>query len=195
VTVDQHAWWLVSRSAGVAALLAMTLSTLIGLALANGLFGRRTRGAVIAVHEHLSAIALVGIGIHAVALLGDDYLHPAPGDLLVPGLIDYRPVAVATGIAGGYLAVLLTFSFYARRRFGAERWRKLHRFSAVAYVLSVVHTLAAGSDAGAGWLRVPLFAGVGIALALLSARLPGRRSGSRTSSRPRSSASARSPAR
>jgi sulfoxide reductase heme-binding subunit YedZ len=113
----------------------------------------------------------------------------------VPGLIDYRPVAVAGGIVGGYLAALLTLGFYARRWIGVGRWRFLHRFSAVAWVLAVGHTLAAGSDAGAAWLRVPVLASVGIVAALLSARLLGTRSGSRRSSTPRSSASARSPAR
>jgi sulfoxide reductase heme-binding subunit YedZ len=195
VSVEPHVWWLVSRAAGVSALLAMTLSAILGLALANRLTGTRARGAVIAVHEHLSLIALLGIGVHAAALLGDAFLHPRPADLVVPGLIAYRPAAVAAGIVGGYLALALTAGFYARRWFGTARWQKLHRFSALAWVLSVVHTVAAGSDAGAAWLRVPLFASVGIVAALLIARLPGTRSGSRTSSRPRRTASARSPAR
>jgi sulfoxide reductase heme-binding subunit YedZ len=179
----------------VAALLAMTLSTLLGLALANGLVDRRVKGATIAIHEHLSLITLVGIGVHGAALLGDGYLHPSVGDVLVPGLIDYRPAAVATGIVAGYLAALIGVTFYLRERIKGHRWRALHRFSAVAYGLSVVHTLAAGTDAGASWLRYPLSGSIGVIVALLIARLLGTRSGSRRSSTPRSSAWARSPAR
>ncbi len=193
--VNDHAWWLVSRSAGVCALLAMTLSTILGLALANNLIDRRVKGATIAIHEHLSLITLVGIGVHGAALLGDRFLAPSVGDLLVPGLIDYRPLAVATGIVGGYLAALIGVTFYMRERIRGDRWRALHRFSALAWVLSVVHTLAAGSDAGAAWLRYPLSGSIGVAVALLSARLLGRRSGSRRSSRRRNWESARSPAR
>jgi methionine sulfoxide reductase heme-binding subunit len=195
VIVSEHAWWLASRAAGITALAAMTASVILGLVLANGLAGRRVRGAAIAVHEHLSLVALVAIAVHGEALLGDAFLDPSVGDLLVPGLIDYRPLAVAAGIAGGYLAAIVGLSFYARRRIGAHRWRALHRFSALAWVLSVAHTVTAGSDTGAAWLRIPLFASVGIVAALLTARLRGTRSGSRTSSTPRSSASARSPAR
>ena len=169
--VQEHAWWLVSRSAGIVALAAMTASTILGLALANGLVGRRVRGASIAVHEHLSLITLIAIVVHGEALLGDAFLDPSVADIAVPGLIDYRPLAIAAGIVGGYLTAAVALSFYARRRIGPGRFRALHRFSAVAWVLSVVHTITAGSDTGAAWLRVPMFASVGVVLALLAARV------------------------
>lgn len=170
VTVHEHAWWLVSRSAGVVALLAITASTILGLVLANGLAGRRIRGAAIAVHEHLSLISLVAIAVHGEALMGDAFLNPGVADILVPGLIDYRPLAVAAGIAAGYLTLIVAISFYARRRLGPGRFRALHRFAALTWVLSVVHTITAGTDTGAAWLRIPLFASVGVVLALTLAR-------------------------
>jgi sulfoxide reductase heme-binding subunit YedZ len=141
------------------------------------------------VHEHLSLIALFGIAAHGAALLGDRFLHPRVQDILVPGLIHYRPAAVAAGIVAAYLAALFGLSFYARRHVGAQRWRKLHRFSAVAWALSVVHTLTAGSDAGAPWLRVPLFASVGLAVALLIARAGRSRAGHRGAAASRRSVS------
>jgi methionine sulfoxide reductase heme-binding subunit len=170
VSVHDHLWWLISRSSGVMALVAMTVSTILGLMLANGLAGRRVKGAAIAVHEHLSLIALIGIGVHGAALLGDTFLHPSVGDVVVPGLIDYRPVGVASGIVGGYLAAIFGLTFYFRRRLGSARWRALHRFSAFAWVLAVIHTLAAGSDAESPWLRVPVLASVAVVAALLARR-------------------------
>jgi methionine sulfoxide reductase heme-binding subunit len=62
------------------------------------------------------------------------------------------------GVISGYLAALLGLSFYLRRRIGAKRWRNAHRWVVVAYVLGVAHTLGAGSDASALWLRAVLFA-------------------------------------
>ena len=67
--------------------------------------------------------------------------------------MDYRPAFTGLGIVGGYLAAALGLSFYARRRIGAKLWRKLHRATILVYVLAVVHTLGAGTDAGEPWLR------------------------------------------
>jgi methionine sulfoxide reductase heme-binding subunit len=188
--MNPHVWWLVSRSAGVVALAAMTLSVLLGLALAARLAGAQNKRFA-GLHEHLSLTALFAIAVHGEALLGDRWLKPGPAGIAVPFAIDYRPAAVAAGIVAGYLAAFLGLSFYARKRFGTKRWRSLHRFTTVAWALAVVHTLTAGTDAAL--LRIPVLASVGVAGALLSARLLGRRSGSRRSSTPRTTASARSP--
>ena len=145
-------------------------------------------------HEQLSLISLVAIAVHGEALLGDRFLHPGPLDIAVPVVIDFRPAAVAAGIVGGYLAAFLALSFYARKRFGAKRWRTLHRFTTVAWALAVVHTLSAGTDERLA-ADPASSRSVGVVAALLSARLLGTRSGSRRSSTPRSSASARSPGR
>jgi len=181
-------WWLVSRSAGIVALLAMTVSVVLGLLMANRVVkGRRPA----ALHEQLSLTALGALALHAEALLGDHWLHPGLAGITVPFAIGYRPLAVAAGIVGGYLAALLGLSFYARRRFGARRWRQLHRFTVVAWGMAVVHALTAGTDAAL--LRIPVLASAGVVVALLSARLLGTRSGSRRSSTPRTTVSARSP--
>jgi methionine sulfoxide reductase heme-binding subunit len=188
--VHDHAWWLVSRAAGTVGLLAMTLSVVLGLALATrtaGLQAKRFAG----LHEHLSLISLGAIAVHGEALLGDRFLHPGPLDIAVPFVIDFRPAAVAAGIVGGWLAAFLGLSFYARKRFGSKRWRQLHRFTTVAWALAVVHTLFAGTDERL--LRIPVLGSVGVVVALLSVRLLGTRSGSRRSSTPSRTASARSP--
>ncbi len=53
-------------------------------------------------------------------------------------------------------AAALGLSFYARRRIGPRRWRRLHKLTIVVYLLSVAHTVGAGTDAGTPWLRALL---------------------------------------
>jgi sulfoxide reductase heme-binding subunit YedZ len=167
-----HTWWLMSRSAGVVALLLVSISVLIGLTLAAGLGGPPARRrALVAVHEQTAIGSLIAIALHGVTLLGDSFLKPGLAGIAIPLAIDYRPFFVATGIAGGYLAALLGLSFYARRRIGGKRWRKLHRATPVVYVLGLVHTLGAGSDASSSWLRAFMLATAVPALALLVARI------------------------
>ena len=171
-----HAWWLASRSAGVAALVLLAASVTIGLVLATGLGGRPARRrALVAVHEHAAVTGLVAIAVHGALLLGDPWLRPGLAGLLVPFLMRYRPLFTGLGIIGGYAAALLGLSFYARRRIGAMRWRSLHRATPLVYVLGLVHTLGAGSDAGTPWLRGFMLVSALPIAALLALRLTGRR--------------------
>jgi sulfoxide reductase heme-binding subunit YedZ len=185
-----HVFWLVSRAAGIVALFTMTASVLLGLSLAGRIAGRQVKR-FSGLHEQLSLTSLIAIAIHGEALLGDRFLHPGLTGIAIPFTMSYRPVATGLGIIGGYLAAALGLSFYARRRFGPRLWRRLHQFTVVAWLLAVVHTLLAGTDAAL--LRIPVLASAGAAAALFTVRRLGRRSGSRTPSRPRTTASARTP--
>jgi ferredoxin-NADP reductase/DMSO/TMAO reductase YedYZ heme-binding membrane subunit len=149
----EYAWWLSSRAAGVVAFLLLALSVLLGLAMANRLVSGR---GAIKLHEHLALAGLVAIAVHGITLLGDAWLNPGIKGLLVPFAIDFKPAYVACGIVAGYLAAMLGLSYYARRWVGAARWRKLHRYTLLSYVLGVVHTLGAGTDASAPWMRAIL---------------------------------------
>ncbi len=167
-----HEFWLISRSSGVVALVLVAVSVLIGLTLAAGLGGPPARRrALVAFHEQTALGALIAIAVHGAALLGDGFLKPGIAGITIPFVIDYRPVYVGLGIIGGYLAAFLGLSFYARKRIGGKRWRNLHRATPVVYVLGLIHTLGAGTDAGASWLQAFMLATAIPAAGLLVARL------------------------
>jgi sulfoxide reductase heme-binding subunit YedZ len=151
----EYAWWLSSRAAGVVAFTLVALSVLIGLAMANRLVRGRS---VVKLHEHLALAGLVAIAVHVITLLGDSFLSPTAVELLVPFTMDHAPLFTGLGVIAAYLAALLGLSFYARRRIGAKRWRSLHRLTVLVYALGVIHTLGAGTDAEAPWLRAVMFA-------------------------------------
>jgi methionine sulfoxide reductase heme-binding subunit len=167
VDPTQHIWWLMSRASGIVALGLITASVGLGLAMANKLLRGRS---VAGLHEQLSLAGLAAILIHGVTLLGDPWLHPGVSGIAVPFTMGYRTVFTGLGILGGYLTAALGLSFYVRRRIGAKLWRKLHRFTIVAYVLALVHTIGAGTDASTPWLRTFM-----LATALPIAILFGRR--------------------
>jgi methionine sulfoxide reductase heme-binding subunit len=152
-----HAWWLASRASGVTAFLLVACSVLIGLAMATKILRGRVKAPVLVkVHEHLALAGLVAIAVHAITLLGDAWLRPGPVGVLVPFAMDHEPLFTGLGIIAAYLAALLGLSFYVRRRIGTKRWRSLHRLTLLVYVLGVVHTLGAGTDASAVWLQAVL---------------------------------------
>lgn len=162
-----HLWWLASRSSGIVAILLLTYTMLVGLMmggkLVQRLAGRPGKGALaikrlLETHEYASLAALVAIGVHGVTLLGDAYLHPSVSQIAVPFGSEYRNFYTGLGIIAGYLAAALGLSFYARKHIGAARWKKLHRFTIVAYFLALGHTLGAGTDAVSEWFQIPLLA-------------------------------------
>jgi methionine sulfoxide reductase heme-binding subunit len=151
-------WWLVSRASGIVALVLISAAVLLGLTMSTRLLRRPGVGRILmGLHEHVALIALAAIALHGLALLGDGWLRPGFGGILVPFALGYRPLFTGLGILGGYLTAALALSYYARRRIGNKRWRKLHRAILLAWLMALVHTLGAGSDAGALWLRAVVF--------------------------------------
>lgn len=170
-----YGWWLASRSSGIVALLAVSISVIIGLMMANGL--PRKPGAkrqLLAVHESTALAGLIAIAIHGVTLLGDHYLHPTITQIAIPFTISYRPFYTGLGIIAGWSAAFLGLSFYARRWFGARRWRTIHRATILVWALAVVHTLGSGTDASQLWMRVILLTtGIPIVFLFLRRIMPG----------------------
>jgi sulfoxide reductase heme-binding subunit YedZ len=151
--VQSHFFWITSRAAGTAALLASSVSVCVGLLMSQRLLKGRQADLRI-VHEALSLATLVAIAVHAAALLGDSFLHPSLGDVTVPFVSGYKEPWTTIGIVSGWLMILLGLSFYARGRIGQQRWRSLHRFTALAWILGLAHSLGEGTDAGQAWFLV-----------------------------------------
>ena len=152
---SRYVFWLASRSAGIVAFVLVATSVVLGLYMAANL-GRRPgyKRVLVKVHEQVALAALVAIAAHGLLLLGDKWLKPGIGGILIPFTMPYRPVWTGIGMVAGYLAFALGLTFYVRRRIGPARWRKVHRLMALVYVMGAVHALGAGSDGGGVWLRM-----------------------------------------
>ena len=169
-----YVWWLVSDASGIVALSLISLSVVMGLAMAaRVLKGPNVRRASARLHEHIALAALASIAAHGLALLGDHWLKPGWRGITIPFALAYRPGFTGIGIIAGYVAVLLGPSFYVRRRIGARRWRKLHRGIVVVWILSAIHALGAGSDASKLWLQVVVLIPVAPIVYLLVVRTLG----------------------
>ena len=172
-----HLFWITSRAAGITALLlasaAVSCGLLVGLRLVRGRSGPDVR----ALHEVLSLATLVALAVHALSLLGDSYLRASLADLTIPFVSGYQRWWTATGIVAGWSLAVLGLSYYARRRIGTARWRSAHRFTALAWVLGLVHALGEGTDAGQAWFLALVAIAAGPATLLLAVRLARGRSG------------------
>jgi methionine sulfoxide reductase heme-binding subunit len=153
MSAAHHLFWITSRAAGGAALLLSSASVLLGLMMSSS---RRqpNRRDLRTLHEALSMTALAMVGLHGLSLLGDAYLNPGIAGILIPFAGGYRPLWTGLGILAGYGLALLGVSYYFRDRIGAARWRRAHRLTAAFWLLAIVHTIGAGSDAAEPWFLV-----------------------------------------
>jgi sulfoxide reductase heme-binding subunit YedZ len=164
-----HLFWLVSRAAGIVALILSSLSVCIGLLMSGRL--RKARGTDLRVlHEALSLATLAAIVVHGLTLVGDGFLKLSLADVSLPFVASYETAWTTIGIVSFWALALLGLSYYLRAKIGVQRWRVLHRFTALAWVLGVIHSLGEGTDAGQAWFLAMTAIVVLPALALLASR-------------------------
>lgn len=189
MNVAPHLFWITSRAAGGAALLLASASVAVGLMMSSKRKGSNKRD-LRAIHEALSLTTLAMVALHGVALLGDSYLNPGLSGIAVPFVSAYRPLWTGLGIIAGYGLAVLGLTYYLRDRIGAARWRRLHRLTAVFWLLAVGHTIEAGSDAAQIWFLAVSGAVVIPAALLLGLRWLGRAGGDTPGFRPEQSSAA-----
>jgi sulfoxide reductase heme-binding subunit YedZ len=167
--VAPHLYWITSRAAGIVALLLSSISVCVGLLMGGRVLKGRQPDLRVA-HEALSLGTLAALLVHGLTLIGDSFLHPSLGDVAIPFLSGYKTLWTSAGIVAFWAMALLGLSYYARTRIGPQRWRRLHRFTALAWLLGLVHSLGEGTDAGQTWFLAMTAIVVLPALALLAMR-------------------------
>jgi sulfoxide reductase heme-binding subunit YedZ len=167
--VGPHLYWITSRAAGIVALLLSSISVCVGLLMGGRILKGRQPDLRVT-HEALSLATLAAIAVHGLTLIGDGFLHPSLGDVAVPFLSGYKTLWTSMGIVAFWAMLLLGLSYYARTRIGTQRWRKLHRFTALAWILGLAHSLGEGTDAGQAWFLAMTAIVVLPAIALLLVR-------------------------
>jgi sulfoxide reductase heme-binding subunit YedZ len=148
-----HSFWLASRATGIVALVLLSLSVAGGMSMSSKLAkrGPGSIGRAKQAHEALSLVALSAILAHGLLLLGDDYLKPTISQIFIPFTMPDQPIWTGIGIIGAWVAAVCGLSYYARRWIGVNRWKVVHRFTLVAWLLSFGHAIGSGSDAGTVW--------------------------------------------
>lgn len=139
--------WFVARATGIVAFAAMSVSMMIGLSISDKSTPKWiSRSLLFETHQFLSVLSLVFIGLHAGSLLADSFMKLSALDILVPGVAAYERTWTAVGVAGAWVTLMVTASWWFRAQIGHKTWRKLHFLTFIAYVASLLHGLGAGTD-------------------------------------------------
>ena len=163
--------WYVTRAAGAAAYLLLTVTTALGMGISTKAFDSVSRRrTVLDVHQVLTVLMVGFIALHLITLALDPFLSFSIAQLVWPFGETYQPVWVAMGVIGLYALLVVTGSSWLRRFMAYRTWRALHYVSAVAFVALTLHGLLAGTDAATPWML-----GIYVASALTILALTGLR--------------------
>jgi methionine sulfoxide reductase heme-binding subunit len=141
--------WVAARALGITAYLLLTLEVATGVWLShprNSGDGNATR-AMFPWHELLTVFTGAFLALHIVLLAVDPYAGVEWIGAFVPGFSQYRPVPVAIGSVALYALIVTAATAKWTRLLPAGWWLKLHRFTAVIFLMAWVHGVLAGTDA------------------------------------------------
>lgn len=155
--------WLVSRAAGIVALVLLTATLVLGT-LATGPTRSVTwpRWARQVLHRDLALLSIGTLLVHVGAVVLDDFVDIRWYAALVPFTSAYQPLWVGLGTLALDLILVVIATSLLRVRLGARSWRAVHLLVYAAWPVAVLHYLMTGTDAGTPW-------GVGLAVLAVAA--------------------------
>ncbi len=160
--------WYLNRATGTVLLVLFTLVIVLGVFSTYGKAGRGApRFLTQAFHRNVSLLALVLLIGHITSAVVDTFVDIRWWQALVPWGATYKPLWLGLGTLAFDLILLVVLTSWSRTRLGHTAWRAIHLLGYAAWVLSVIHGLGIGTDAGAGWyqpLTIACVAAVAVAL-------------------------------
>ncbi|MBT8212693.1 MAG: hypothetical protein KJN71_06075 [Acidimicrobiia bacterium] len=145
--------WLIIRGSGIAAFAFLAISTIWGLLLSGGYAKRLVKAKPLTyAHESLAVASIVATVVHLVALWMDSFIQFGLLELFIPGASLYRPLAVSLGIVAFYGLLVVSGSFYVKKRIGQKAWRAIHYTSFGLFLAAAGHGLMAGADSSIPWV-------------------------------------------
>jgi methionine sulfoxide reductase heme-binding subunit len=140
-------WWYLTRAAGLMGYFLIWLSTAWGLVVSTKILDPIIeRAYAYDFHEYLSWLGLAFVATHVTVLMADKYLPYSLWQVIIPFLSPYRPLWVGIGTIAFYLSLLVTITFYLKKKIGMAAFRKIHYLSLVSYLGATLHGLYAGTD-------------------------------------------------
>jgi len=140
--------WVAARALGITAYLLLTLDVAAGVWLSHprNSGDPRTSRVVFPWHELLAVFTGAFLVLHIVLLAVDPYAGVDWIGAFVPGFAQYRPVPVAIGSVALYALIITAVTAKWTRLLPAGWWLKIHRLTALIWLMAWVHGVTAGTD-------------------------------------------------
>ncbi len=147
--MSEQFWWYIARSGGIVALVLSGASVIWGLLLSSKVMpGIPKPRWILDLHKWFGGSAVVFTIIHVVALMLDSYIGFGILDVLIPGVADWNPGAVAWGVVSGWLLLAVQATSMLMNQLPKRLWKGVHLTSYGVLFAGILHGAQAGTDAG-----------------------------------------------
>jgi len=164
--------WLVSRAAGIVALVLLTTTVVLGTrSIAPTRSATWPRWARQALHRDLALLSIGALAVHVGAVVLDNYVDINWYAALVPFASAYRPAWVGLGTIAFDLVLVVIATSLLRVRFGVRTWRAVHWLTYAAWPVAVLHYLTTGTDARTPWGLLLALLAIGAVAVAVGARI------------------------
>ena len=152
-SVWQAVTWNIARAGGWTAYILLTLAVIVGLLLSTQIQSPSRWPRLInnELHNFLSLLSTIFLGVHILAVWIDPFTHFGWRDILIPFVSTNRPFWMAMGIVALYSGIAIGISTLLRPYIGYAWWRRLHVLTLGIYIIATIHGIGTGSDTQTWW--------------------------------------------
>ncbi|WP_406205089.1 ferric reductase-like transmembrane domain-containing protein [Kitasatospora sp. NBC_01560] len=144
--------WYATRAGGTVALLLLTATVVLGIAVGGKGAPRRIgRFEVGLLHRNLAVLTLAFLALHIATAVLDPFVHLDWAAAVAPFGASYRPLWLGLGTVAFDLLLAVLATSALRLRLGRGRWKAVHWLAYAAWPLALFHAAGTGSDT-----RLPL---------------------------------------
>jgi len=174
-TVGPSAYWYLTRSTGVVALVLLTVTMVLGVVdVSRWSTPSWPRFVLDSLHRHVSMLVLVFLGLHIVTAALDSFAPIALLDAVVPFIGSYRPFWLGLGAVAFDLLLAVAITSMLRERLGHRAWRITHWLAYACWPVALLHGLGTGSDVKSAWsLALTVMCVMAVVIAVCVRTLPG----------------------
>ena len=170
--VGPSAYWYLTRSSGIVALLLLTAAIVLGvLDVSRASTRRYPRFVIDGAHRTVSLLSVAFLAIHIITAVLDTFAPIRLIDAFIPFGGSYRPLWLGFGALALDLSVAVAITSLIRTRLGYVAWRWIHWLSYASWPVAVLHGLGTGSDTKQGWLLALNVACVLVVIGAVAARV------------------------
>ncbi len=139
--------WYLARGSGLAALVVLTMSVILGIVTTvRWSSDRWPRFVIELLHRNSSLIAFGLIVVHIATIVLDGFAPIGWKDAVIPFASPYRTLWLGLGSVSFDVLLALLVTSLLRHRIGHRTWRFVHWFAYLCWPLAVVHGIGTGSD-------------------------------------------------
>jgi predicted ferric reductase len=152
-TIGPSAYWYLTRASGIISLLLLTAAVVLGVIdVLRFATPRWPRFVVDGVHQTVSLLAVVFLGIHIITTVLDSFAPISLVDAVIPFNGTYRPFWLGLGALSSDLLLAVLVTSLVRASLGYRAWRSVHLLAYGCWPVAIVHSFGTGSDTKQVWL-------------------------------------------